>query len=114
MARWLPLLLTTTLGLGACGGERPAAVEPTSAATVAPSGPPPAAAPPAAVQPRHLVAGPNVTVMPDGSAELRPPVGDVAMLRRMPDGTFKRLCGAPDADMRDMIQAKMRARRGAK
>jgi len=52
--------------------------------------------------------------MPDGSAVLAPRVGDVAMLRRMPDGTFRRACGAPEADMRDMIQAKMRARRGAK
>jgi len=111
MARWLPLLLTMGLPLAACGGDRPAETVPVTGAVTAPGEAPPAA--PAPATRRQIIPGANVTVLPDGTAELRPPVGDVAMLRRMPDGSFKRVCGAPDADMRDMIQAKMRARRGA-
>ena len=115
MARWLPLLLSMGLPMGpvlaGCGGERvPAPVEITpSAASTAPP-----AAPAPATRTREIIPGPNVTLLPDGTAELRPPVGDVAMLRRMPDGTFRRACGAPEADMRDMIQAKLRARRGGR
>jgi hypothetical protein len=52
--------------------------------------------------------------MSDGTAILRPRVADVAMLRRMPDGSFRRECGPPEPDMREMIQGMMRARRGAK
>lgn len=107
--RWLlPLLLILGLPLATCVSERPSApAEPTSVAASAPEAPPasPVATP-------AVIPGPNVTLLPDGSAILGPRVGDVAMLRRMPDGTFKRVCGPPEADMRDMIEAKMRARRG--
>ena len=107
-SRWLlPLLLMIGLPLAACEGERPAppADAPPAAAVAKPAAPAVPASP-------QAIPGPNVTVLPDGSAVLRPPVGDVAMLRRMPDGTFKRVCGPPEADMRDLIEAKMRARRG--
>jgi|GEM_PF-3282210 len=116
MARWLPLLLgicPVCYTFAGCGVDQPAPVaQPVAvvASAVAPAAPP--AAPPPT--PGRLIPGPDVTLMPDGSAVLAPRVGDVAMLRRMPDGTFRRACGAPEADMRDMIQAKMRARRGAK
>jgi len=112
MARWLPLLLTIGLPLAACGGDRPpAGVEATAAAGVV--APPPAAPAPVAPAPPALP-GPDVTVMSDGTAILRPRVADVAMLRRMPDGSFRRECGPPEPDMREMIQGMMRARRGAK
>ena len=106
--RLLPLLLIFGLPLAACAGDRPSApAEPTPAA----SEPEVVSAVPVATPPK-VIPGPNVTVLPGGSAILGPRVGDVAMLRRMPDGTFKRVCGPPEADMRDMIEAKMRARRG--
>jgi len=99
-----------------CGMDHPASAAATvpDVATAAPPAPPPAAAQPVSGAPGKVVPGSDVTMMPDGSAVLGPRVGDVAMLRRMPDGTFKRVCGAAEPDMRDMIQAKMRARRGAK
>ena len=109
MPRWLPLLfLATGLSLGACGPDQPPAPVEVKAGplTAAATSPAPATPPPA---PK---VGATVTVFSDGSAELRPPVGDVAMLRRMPDGTFKRVCGKPDQNMRDMIEAKRRQRRG--
>lgn len=113
MIIWLrPLLAVGAIGfaVGGCGPDHPPPITETSAAAVVAVSSLPAAPPPAP----KVIPGPDVTVLPDGSAVLRPRVGDVAMLRRMPDGTFKRVCGAPEADMRDMIQAKMRARRGAK
>jgi len=113
MARWLPLLLASCplcFTFAGCGIDQPTpAAQPAGAVAAVVT-----AAPPAASPPGKLIPGPDVTLMPDGSAVLAPRVGDVAMLRRMPDGTFKQVCGAPEADMRDMIQAKMRARRGAK
>jgi hypothetical protein len=119
MARWLPLLLTIgSLGFASasCGMDHPASAAATTPAVgeAAPAAAPPAAAQPASGAPGKPIPGPAVTMMPDGSAVLGPRVGDVAMLRRMPDGTFKQVCGAAEPDMRDMIQAKMRARRGAK
>lgn len=118
MARWLRLLLMVVpvgFAVGGCGVDRsPLIAETTGAAAAAPASPTSSSDPPAAVPPRKVIPGPDVTVLPDGSAVLAPRVGDVAMLRRMPDGTFKRVCGPPEPDMRDMIQAKMRARRGAK
>jgi len=117
MARWLPMLLTICpLGftLASCGGDPAPVAATTSQVTSAAPGGPPAAAPPAAPAPVKLLPGPGVTLMPDGSAVLGPRVGDVAMLRRMPDGSFQRVCGAPEPDMRDMIQAKMRVMRGAR
>jgi len=107
--RWLPLVLTFGLPLGACGGDRPAAPVATSAAETAAPAPPPAAPPPPQVP-----SGPNVTVRPDGSASLRGRIGDVAMLRRMPDGSFKRVCAPPDSETRTMLEGMMRARRGDK
>jgi len=104
----LPLLLILGLPLAACAGDRASAPAEPALAASAPEAPPD---PPVAAPPR-VIPGPNVTVLPDGSAFLGPRVGDVATLRRMPDGTFKRVCGPPEADMRDMIEAKMRARRG--
>ena len=116
MARWLPLLLTICpLGftLASCGVDpAPVAATTPQVASAAPGGPP-AATPPAAPVPGRLLPGPVVTLLFDGSAVRGPRVGDVAMLRRMPDGSFKRVCGAPEPDMRDMIQAKMRVMRGA-
>jgi hypothetical protein len=109
--RWLPLLLVAGLPLGACGAERPGDSVATTAAVVGASPQPPPAAP---AQARQVIPGPDVTLMPDGTAVLAPPVGDVAMLQRMPDGTFRRVCGPPQADMRAMIEAKRRARRGGK
>jgi len=94
--------------------DHPASAAVPTSDVVVSAAPPPAAAPLASTVPGKLVPGPDVTLMPDGSAVLGPRVGDVAMLRRMPDGTFKQVCGAPEPDMRDMIQAKLRARRGSR
>lgn len=111
---WLPLLLAIGLPLGACGGERAADTAVRSAEVVPPAAAALAPAPaPAATAPQPA-ADPDVTQMPDGSFALAPHVGDVAMLRRMPDGSFKRVCGPPDGEMRTMLEGMMRARRGGK
>ena len=57
---------------------------------------------------------PEVTVMPDGSLELRPRITDVTMLERQADGTYRRRCGPPNPETRAMMENAMRARMGGK
>jgi hypothetical protein len=112
LTRWFASCLLAVLWLPACGVDQ-SAPAPSLSGLVASTTPPAAAssrgAPPA-----------NVTVLSDGTAVMVPPVRDVAMLRRMPDGSYKRVCGAPDSELRAVMQDRhdkmeaMRAARGAK
>jgi hypothetical protein len=88
--------------LAACSGERASAPEPA---------PPPSrpAAPP--VLPPAPPSAPAVTAMPRGILRLDVPLGEVATLKRQPDGTYKRVCAAPDREARAMLDGVMRSRR---
>jgi hypothetical protein len=52
--------------------------------------------------------------MPGGSLRLAPPLSEVAMLQLQPDGTYKRVCGAPSPEVRSMLNGVTRARRAAR
>jgi hypothetical protein len=54
---------------------------------------------------------PEIAIAADGAQVLAPRISDVAMLQRLPDGTYKRLCGAPDVQTRTMLEGIMRSRR---
>jgi hypothetical protein len=88
--------MTVPLFSLACGGERPAATE---RSTAAPAKPAPAA---------------EAVVRTGVMREIGPRVTDVAMLKRMPDGTYERTCGPPDPETRTMMEAVMRARMGSR
>ncbi|HEY4187959.1 MAG TPA: hypothetical protein VGP07_22985 [Polyangia bacterium] len=90
------------LPLSACGGDRPSALETDVSAQAAVSPPPPAS-----------TTLPTITKLADGSSVMVPKVGDVAMLQRQPDGSYKRICQKPDGDTRTMLEGMMRARRRA-
>ena len=99
--RWFALSLLIGLPLSACGDDRPSSVDPTVSA-------------PAAVQVAVSTKLPAATRMADGSRSMAAEVGDVAMLQRQPDGSYKRICQKPDADTRTMLEGMMRARRSAR
>jgi hypothetical protein len=88
MLRSAPLLLSCVLLLGGCGGERPPASPPAQRAATA-------------SQP------------PGGVQRFRPPVTDVAMLQLQPDGSYKRVCGAPGPAVKSMMDGVLRSRRAA-
>ncbi|HXU80208.1 MAG TPA: hypothetical protein VN914_02350 [Polyangia bacterium] len=52
--------------------------------------------------------------MPGGMLRLEPPLTDVAMLQRQPDGSYKRVCGAPPPEVRAMMNGVARARRAGR
>jgi hypothetical protein len=108
VARWPAALFSArvlscvlSLLILGCGGEPPVVgrsspVASTAATVIAPS--PPASAP-------------EITIAPDGAEVLAPRISDVAMLQRLPNGTYKRLCGAPDVQTRTMLEGLMRSHR---
>jgi hypothetical protein len=49
-----------------------------------------------------------------GVMRMEAPLGDVATLQRQPDGTYKRVCGEPQPEVRTMLEGVIRARRAAK
>jgi hypothetical protein len=75
--------LATVIFLAACGGEPPASRE-------------------------HA---PHPAVSAGPVQRLEPPLSDVAMLQLQPDGSYKRLCGAPAPQVRAMLEGVRRARR---
>jgi hypothetical protein len=95
------LALVWALLAGGCGVERNPAPEPPSLA-------PPATAPLPPPEPA------KVTVMSGGRLRVEAPLTDVATLQRQPDGSYRRVCGAPSPEQRAMLQAVLRARRAAK
>lgn len=98
--RWFAMCLLLGWSLSACGGDRPSALETTVSAQVAVPAP-------------AGTTSPAVTKLADGSSVMVPRVGDVAMLQRQPDGSYKRICQKPDGDTRTMLEGMMRARRRA-
>jgi hypothetical protein len=102
-------LLSVCLPLLACGKDDRAVTAPVIAPLSAGVAPPARSPPGAAIGPSR--AAPEITIASDGSEVLAARVSDVAVLQRLPDGTFKRLCGAPDVETRAMLEGVMRARR---
>jgi len=62
---------------------------------------------PAAAPGKDLAPAPATT----GVLRLEPPASDVAMLQLQPDGSYKRVCGAPSPEVRAMLDGVRRARR---
>jgi hypothetical protein len=89
------LVMTVSLFPLGCGAERPAATERSTAVQATPG--------PAA----------EAVVRTGVIREIGPRVTDVAMLKRLPDGTYERTCGPPDPETRTMMEAVMRARMGS-
>jgi hypothetical protein len=116
---WLPIVgmaAAALIAFSGCSSDRPvatASATPLTAptATVAAAA---TASPGAGVVGPSALAAPVVTTMADGSLRLGPRITDVAMLNRQPDGTFRRVCGPPDAETRAMLDGKLRARRWAR
>jgi len=104
----LTLVMTVPLFSLGCGAERPAAAERSTAVQAKPA---PVAEAIARNDARNDVRN-DVTVFPDGSREIGPRITDVAMLKRLPDGTYERTCGPPDPETRTMMEGVMRARMG--
>jgi hypothetical protein len=114
---WLPVggaAVAALLWFSGCSADRPAATASSTPLTSpAPTTAAAAATTVTAAAPSALAA-PVVTTLADGSLRLGPRITDVAMLNRQPDGTFRRVCGPPDADTRAMLDGKLRARRWAR
>jgi hypothetical protein len=110
-AVWRVLVVVSTVGapwLGCAGDRAPEAPTPPPTSVLAAPTPTPTP-----VVPIVKTSGNNeVTIFPDGSSMIRHRLGDVAMLRRQPDGTYDRTCGPPDPETRTMMEGMMRARRG--
>jgi hypothetical protein len=90
------VLLVASLG-GACGEEPPASRAP-SAQSLTPAAP---SAP--AVTPSRGIA--------PGGLALRPPMTQVEMLERQPDGRYRRTCARPDEGQRAAMERPFRIRR---
>jgi|SRR5581483_9547369 len=124
---WSASLLSLVVGtVSACGDEHPGTAEQPVAAAAAnaaavrqPTPPGPAPAPlallPRASGPRAARRPPVVRTMPNGRLMLTPQEPtDVTTLQRQPDGTFKRVCGAPSDDDRTALELARRNRGGAR
>jgi len=104
-ARWPAALFSVrvlwcTLWISSCGGEPPVPGRST----------PMASTPAPVIATVVTTSVPEITIAPDGAQVLAPRISDVAMLQRLPDGTYKRLCGAPDVQTRTMLEGIMRSR----
>jgi len=113
---WSVSLLSLAAGAFAgCGGEHPDTGEPAATAVqqaaVRPQAPAPLAPLPPASGPPLSRRPPVLRTMADGHVMLAPQEpAEVTTLQRQPDGTFKRVCGAPTDDQRSALELARRNR----
>jgi len=120
---WSASLLFVAVGtVSACGDEHPGTAEQPVATAAAAAraaaaqqptlpAPGPLALLPRASGPRPARRPPIVRTMPNGRLMLTPQEPtDVTTLQRQPDGTFKRVCGAPSDDDRTALELARRNR----
>ena len=53
----------------------------------------------------------KITTTAGGVLRLEPPISDVTTLQLQPDGTYRRFCGAPTSEIREMLTGVAKARR---